>query len=54
MSYEVFLVYAIMYQNSFRITQRKLQLVNQIIKIKKIEKENSLYSEKKRGRYIKK
>ena len=31
-----------------------MSLVNQIIKIKKIEKENSLYSEKKRARYIKK
>ena len=31
-----------------------MSLVNQIIKIKKIEKENSLYSEKKRARYNKK
>ena len=31
-----------------------MSFVNQIIKIKKIEKENSLYSEKKRARYIKK
>ena len=31
-----------------------MSLVNQIIKIKKNEKENSLYSEKKRARYIKK
>ena len=31
-----------------------MSLANQIIKIKEIEKENSLYSEKKRARYIKK
>ena len=31
-----------------------MSLVNQIMKIKKIEKENSLYSEKKRARYNKK
>ena len=31
-----------------------MSLVSQIIKIKKTEKENSLYSEKKRARYIKK